>query len=205
MKKPLTTKAAKGLGASAHRRLGYPSPGCVPAEPDSVSPGGRNFTSETIKSRTGRGDWAANIRAAKPASTFLALGIGRVPEGQSPKATGVKRENAVKSRVAIIRVLGDTASAARREVLPTRKTRFSKHCPVETMVGPVAHAIVGYSGGVWPPEQSRHREDWSMSESTTIRYVGLDVHRDSIAIAVAVERMGSRRSRWGRSPTTSRV
>src|SRR3954452_21781833 len=54
------------------------------------------------------------------------------------------------------------------------------------MVGPVAHAIVGYSGGVWPPEQSRHREDWSMSESTTIRYVGLDVHRDSIAIAVAV-------------------
>src|SRR4051794_37302561 len=56
---------------------------------------------------------------------------------------------------------------------------------VETMVGPVAHAIVGYSGGVWPPEQSRHREDWSMSESTTIRYVGLDVHKDSIAIAVA--------------------
>src|SRR4051794_5289165 len=53
------------------------------------------------------------------------------------------------------------------------------------MVGPVAHAIVGYSGGVWPPEQSRHQEDCSMTESTTIRYVGLDVHRDSIAIAVA--------------------
>src|SRR3954451_13776113 len=58
------------------------------------------------------------------------------------------------------------------------------------MVGPVAHAIVGYSGGVWPPEQSRHREDWSMSESTTIRYVGLDVHKDSIAIAVAVAGVG---------------
>src|SRR3954465_13804863 len=56
---------------------------------------------------------------------------------------------------------------------------------VETMVGPVAHAIVGYSGGVWPPEQSRHREDGSMSESTTIVYVGLDVHKGSIAIAVA--------------------
>ena len=30
----------QGLDAlSAHRRPGYPSPGCVPAEPDSVSPG----------------------------------------------------------------------------------------------------------------------------------------------------------------------
>ena len=43
-----------------------------------------------------------------------------------------------------------------------------------------------------------------MNESTTIRFVGLDVHRDSIAIAVAM-RTGSRRSRWGRSPTTSRA
>src|SRR4051812_12014903 len=58
---------------------------------------------------------------------------------------------------------------------------------VETMVGPVAHAIVGYSGGLGPSGQSRHREDWSMSEATTIRFVGLDVHRDSIAVAVAVK------------------
>jgi transposase len=30
-----------------------------------------------------------------------------------------------------------------------------------------------------------HREDWSMNEGTTIRFIGLDTHRDSISIAVA--------------------
>src|SRR5438309_2193046 len=53
------------------------------------------------------------------------------------------------------------------------------------MVGPVTHAIVGYSGRSSRSVQSRHREDWSMSESTTLQFVGLDVHRDSVAIAVA--------------------
>src|SRR6266511_2582515 len=53
------------------------------------------------------------------------------------------------------------------------------------MVGPVTHAIVGYTERSSRFVQSRHREDWSMNEATTIRFVGLDVHRDSIAIAVA--------------------
>src|SRR5271168_5140647 len=53
------------------------------------------------------------------------------------------------------------------------------------MVGPVTHAIVGYSERALRSVQSRHREDWSMNESTTLQFVGLDVHRDSIAIAVA--------------------
>ena len=53
------------------------------------------------------------------------------------------------------------------------------------MVGPVTHAIVGYTERSSPSVQSRHREDWSMNEATTIRFVGLDVPRDSIAIAVA--------------------
>src|SRR5262245_40148862 len=30
-------------GLSAHRRPGYPLSGCVPAEPDSVSPGGKTI------------------------------------------------------------------------------------------------------------------------------------------------------------------
>ncbi len=54
------------------------------------------------------------------------------------------------------------------------------------MVGPVAHAIVGYTERLWRSVQSRHREDWSMNEANTTRFVGLDVHRDSIAIAVAM-------------------
>jgi hypothetical protein len=28
-------------------------------------------------------------------------------------------------------------------------------------------------------------EDWPMNEPTTIRYIGLDVHKDSISLAVA--------------------
>ena len=43
------------------------------------------------------------------------------------------------------------------------------------MVGSVIHAIAVYTD----------REDWSMNEFTTIRFVGLDVPRDSIAIIVA--------------------
>ena len=43
---------------------------------------------------------------------------------------------------------------------------------------------VGYEDVEWvnvPTEP--HREDWSMS--TTLRYVGLDVHKESIVVAVA--------------------
>ncbi len=65
---------------------------------------------------------------------------------------------------------------------------------VEKMVGPVAHVIVGYSERSSRSAQSRHREDWSMSESTTLQFVGLDVHRDSIAIAIAVARPDGSRS-----------
>ena len=36
----------------AHRRPGYPSSGCVPAEPDSVSPGKKDFIREPDKSST---------------------------------------------------------------------------------------------------------------------------------------------------------
>jgi hypothetical protein len=35
--------------------------------------------------------------------------------------------------------------------------------------------------------QSQQREDWSMSKFSKIRYVGLDVHKDTIVIAVADE------------------
>src|ERR1700730_13207433 len=33
----------------------------------------------------------------------------------------------------------------------------------------------------------QHREDWSMSKSIRFRFVGLDVHADSITVAVADE------------------
>lgn len=56
---------------------------------------------------------------------------------------------------------------------------------VDKMVGPVAHAIVGYTERLLRSVQSRHREDWSVSQTTTLQFVGLDVHRDTIAIAVA--------------------
>ena len=52
------------------------------------------------------------------------------------------------------------------------------------MVGPVAHANVGYADGA-ANAQSQHREDWSMNDPNRTRYVGLDVHKDTIAIAVA--------------------
>ena len=67
------------------------------------------------------------------------------------------------------------------------------------MVGPVAHVIVGYAGGLWPSEQSRHREDWSVNDPNTIRFVGLDVHRDTIVIAVAVKD-GNPADVWGPVP-----
>ena len=53
------------------------------------------------------------------------------------------------------------------------------------MVGPVTHAIVGYSARSWRATQSQYREDWSVTDPLRIRYVGLDVHKDTIAIAVA--------------------
>src|SRR2546421_10665136 len=65
------------------------------------------------------------------------------------------------------------------------RTAAARPIFVEKMVGPVTHAIVGYTERLWRSVQSRHREDWSMTETTRIRFVGLDVHRDSIAIAVA--------------------
>ena len=43
-KRLLTTKVARGQAPSAHRRPGYPLSGCVPAEPDSVSPGRAKVT-----------------------------------------------------------------------------------------------------------------------------------------------------------------
>jgi hypothetical protein len=33
--------------------------------------------------------------------------------------------------------------------------------------------------------QSQQREDWSRSHCTTTKFVGLDVHKDSIVVAVA--------------------
>src|SRR3954451_18020263 len=38
-------RGARGPVPSAHHRPGYPLSGCVPAEPDSVSPGGPTVTS----------------------------------------------------------------------------------------------------------------------------------------------------------------
>jgi transposase len=53
------------------------------------------------------------------------------------------------------------------------------------MVGPVAHAIVGYTERLSRFVQSQYREDWSVNDRNTIRFVGLDVHKETIAIAVA--------------------
>ncbi len=57
--------SATGLAPWAHRRLGYPWSGCVPAEPDAVSP------SRTIVSRTDR-------RGQRPRRIGIARGAGRV-------------------------------------------------------------------------------------------------------------------------------
>src|SRR5208282_2831182 len=47
---------------------------------------------------------------------------------------------------------------------------------------------VGYPGRLRNvPGQSQQREDWSMTDSIKTRFVGLDVHKDSIVIAVADE------------------
>lgn len=53
------------------------------------------------------------------------------------------------------------------------------------MVGPVTHVIVGYTGRLGRTVQCHYREDWSVTHPTTTRYVGLDVHKSSIVIAVA--------------------
>ena len=43
---------------------------------------------------------------------------------------------------------------------------------------------MGYGGeNVFPPPQSHNRENWYTSKS--LRFIGLDVHKDSIMIAVA--------------------
>jgi transposase len=53
------------------------------------------------------------------------------------------------------------------------------------MVGPVTHAIVGYTERSLRSVQSQYREDWSVTDSNTTRFVGLDVHKETIAVAVA--------------------
>jgi transposase len=53
------------------------------------------------------------------------------------------------------------------------------------MVGPVTHAIVGYTARSSRAVQSQYREDWSVSHPNMLRFVGLDVHKDTIAVAVA--------------------
>src|SRR6476646_127020 len=57
--------------------------------------------------------------------------------------------------------------------------------PVDTMVGPVTHAIVGYTERSLRPVQCQYREDWSVNDPITTRFVGLDVHKETIAVAVA--------------------
>ena len=53
------------------------------------------------------------------------------------------------------------------------------------MVGPVTHANAGYTERSSRTVQSQYREDWSVCDSTRIRFVGLDVHKETIALAVA--------------------
>ena len=53
------------------------------------------------------------------------------------------------------------------------------------MVGPVTHVNVGCAAHLGWAAPSQHREDWSLSPSTRSRFVGLDVHAQTIALAVA--------------------
>ena len=56
---------------------------------------------------------------------------------------------------------------------------------VDRLVGPATHVTVGYTGRLGRTVQCHYREDWSVTHPTTTRYVGLDVHKSSIVIAVA--------------------
>ena len=46
----------------------------------------------------------------------------------------------------------------------------------------------------WGFGQSQQREDWSMTQCIKTRFVGLDVHKDTIVVAVA--ELGGRRHAW---------
>src|SRR5215468_3597229 len=63
---PSPTSVARGARVpSAHRRPGYPSSGCVPAVPDSVSPGGPTVTSTLAWSKSKGLGRADNARLAR--------------------------------------------------------------------------------------------------------------------------------------------
>src|SRR5215831_16913942 len=63
---PSPTSVERGARVpSAHRRPGYPSPGCVPAAPDSVSPGGPTVTSTLAWSKSKGLGRADNARLAR--------------------------------------------------------------------------------------------------------------------------------------------
>src|SRR5215472_6463794 len=49
---PAHLRGARGPVPSAHRRPGYPLSGCVPAEPDSVSPGGPTLTNRPRRNKS---------------------------------------------------------------------------------------------------------------------------------------------------------
>ena len=58
---------------SAHRRPGYPLSGCVPAEPDSVSPGGGNSNQKATREQDARPAWRGH---EGPAPTGVPLNPG---------------------------------------------------------------------------------------------------------------------------------
>lgn len=53
-------RGARGPEPSAHHRPGYPSSGCVPAEPDSVSPGDGRVPSGTKTDKSDGQKWVVN-------------------------------------------------------------------------------------------------------------------------------------------------
>jgi len=59
---------AGGRGLAVHRRPGYPSAGCVPAEPASVSPGAGSIPSGVPRGQAGVAPRAQTNRHAQAAS-----------------------------------------------------------------------------------------------------------------------------------------
>ena len=63
---PSPTSVERGTRVpSAHRRPDYPLSGCVPAEPDSVSPGGPTVTNSPTRNKSNGPKWDAPVRSVR--------------------------------------------------------------------------------------------------------------------------------------------
>jgi hypothetical protein len=127
IKRSLTTSHRQRPGAlSTHRRTGYPSSGCVSAEPDSVSPDTRSLTTIMKKGHPDNGKVAASSSTKTKPSNERPMNQIRYIGMDVHKATSVIVVLNVAGKVIAEAVIETTSSSIPDFLKSQRETLRSK-------------------------------------------------------------------------------